>query len=202
MYLNTDRASKPTHFCQQSFYLNIFMARKNPRNILRSWSLAVIFQMGKWPQIASRDLAEEGHRDAGEKEHSLSRTKSYLLYCYVMMKAMRLKGKFQCNKPQKCALSAHTLDDFVASAFVGLAVPASASTLDIPSNFWQKLLLHVNLFCTYTLAKTQLSSVRSMIQALLQTGGSGGTMLLGLLAGGQKLLHRDKHYIEGWILDN
>lgn len=170
MYLNAARASKTTHFCQQSFCLNIFMARKNPRNKLRGWSLAVIFQMGKWPQIASRDLAEEGQQDAGEKKHSLSRTKSYLLYCYFVMKSVRLKGKFQYNEPKNFALSAHAPDDFVASAFVGLAVPASASTLGIPSNFQQKLLLHANLFCTYTLAKVQLSSVRSMIQALLQTG--------------------------------
>lgn len=85
---------------------------------------------------------------------------------------------------------------------MGSAAPASAPTPDISTSFRQKIVVHVNLFCTYTLAKAQLSSVKSMIQALLQTSGSGGAMLLGLIARGQKLPQKDKHYIGGWFLDN
>lgn len=159
MYPNADRASKPTHFCQQSFCLNIFMARKNSISLLKSWnklrgwSLAVIFQMGKWPQTASR-LGRGGSRGCRRKEGALEqgqRLPPLLLLCDESCRAEGGKHK----KPQQFALSAHALDDFVVSAFVGSAVPASASPPDVSSSFRQKLLVYVNLFCTYTLAKAQ-----------------------------------------------
>lgn len=134
-----DRASKPIHFCQESFCFNIFLARKKSISLLKSWnklrgwSLTAIFQMGKWPQTASRDLAEKGQEDAGWKKESLSRTSGSLLHCCFGMKAVGVKGAVSALKKPKnrnkqwFALSAHALADFVASTAAGSAVPASVS---------------------------------------------------------------------------
>lgn len=81
-----------------------FLARKKSISLLKSWnklrgwSLTAIFQMGKWPQTASRDLAEKGREDAGWKKESLSRISGSLLHCCFGMKAVGVKGAVSAFK--------------------------------------------------------------------------------------------------------